>query len=311
MTFDFKTHIDNYLEERKTFSNISKKTLKAYYSDLINLNQFCSKNNYPYPVGITKYISEFQKTLKATTLKRKIVVFKMFYRYLTNENLMDISTIQKPNFNYYYITPRKLPKIVTPDEINTMLKQMYLLQESGLTPSKYRNLLRDIALIELLIATGIRIGEAHALNIVDYQPNSRLLLIKGKNHKERLIYISPFETNNALTEYLCAREDYQPKSNAIFLNKYGKRLSIYGIENIYSKYRDLANIAPASTPHHLRHTFATELLSNGADIREVQELLGHSSIVTTQIYTAVSTNQKIKVLDTYNLRNKLHPKTSE
>ncbi|MGX7243437.1 tyrosine-type recombinase/integrase [Enterococcus quebecensis] len=311
MTLDFKKHIDNYLEERKTFSNISKKTLKAYYSDLINLHQFCSINNYSYSIGISKYINEFQQTLKATTLKRKIVVFKMFYRYLTNENLMDIQLDSKPNFNYYYITPRKLPKIVSPDEINTILKKMYLLQSTKLTPSKRRNLIRDTALIELLIATGIRIGEAHALNIVDYKPKSRLLLIKGKNHKERLIYISPFETNHALAEYLKAREEYKPKSNAIFLNKYGKRLSIYGIENIYSKYRDLANIAPSSTPHHLRHTFATELLSNGADIREVQELLGHSSIVTTQIYTAVSTNQKIKVLDTYNLRNKLHPKTSE
>ncbi|EOH98478.1 hypothetical protein UAW_01074 [Enterococcus haemoperoxidus ATCC BAA-382] len=229
MTIDFKNHIDNYLEERKTFSNISKKTLKAYYSDLINLNEFCSINNYAYPIGITKYISEFQQTLKATTLKRKIVVFKMFYRYLANENLMELSLIQKPNFNYYYITPRKLPKIVTPEEINKMLKQMYSLQSTNLTPSKRINLIRDIALIELLIATGIRIDEAHALNIVDYQP----------------------------------------KSKAIFLNKYGKRLSIYGIENIYSKYRDLANIAPTSTPHHLRHTFATELLSNGADIREV------------------------------------------
>ncbi len=311
MTLNFENHINNYLEERKTFSNISPKTLKAYYSDLINLNQFCTANNYTYPIGITKYISEFQQSLKATTLKRKIVVFKMFYRYLTSENLMDISLMQKPNFNYYYITPKKLPKIVTPDEINTILRHMYQLQSAFLTPTKRINLIRDIALIELLISTGIRIGEAHALNIVDYQPKSRLLLIKGKNHKERLIYISPFETNNALIEYLIARDNYLPKSNAIFLNKYGKRLSIYGIENIYSKYRDLANIAPLSTPHHLRHTFATELLSNGADIREVQELLGHSSIATTQIYTAVSTNQKIKVLDTYNLRNKLHPKTSE
>ncbi|MEI5995593.1 tyrosine-type recombinase/integrase [Candidatus Enterococcus mansonii] len=311
MMIDFEKHINSYLEERKTFSNISPKTLKAYYSDLSNLNQYCIKNNYIYTLGISKYINEYQQTLKATTLKRKIVVFKMFYNYLINEDLMKFPTNQKPNFNHNYITPRKLPKILTPEQINTILKQMYFLQKSNLTSSKRINLIRDIALIELLIATGIRIGEAHRLNTIDYHPTTRLLLIKGKNHKERLIYVSPSETNKALAEYLSVRKFYQPKSDAIFLNKYGKRLSIYGIENIYSKYRDLAKIAPSSTPHHLRHTFATELLSNGADIREVQELLGHSSIVTTQIYTAVCTNQKIKVLDTYNLRNKLHPKTSE
>ena len=96
-----------------------------------------------------------------------------------------------------------------------------------------------------------------------------------------------------------------PRAKALFINRYGDRLSIYSIENIFYKYRDLSNINPNATPHYLRHSFATQLLNNGAGIRDVQELLGHSSIVTTQIYTEISTARKKEVLMKYNGRNRL------
>ena len=96
-----------------------------------------------------------------------------------------------------------------------------------------------------------------------------------------------------------------PATTALFINRYGNRLSIYSIENIFYKYRDLSKINPSATPHYLRHSFATQLLNNGAGIRDVQELLGHSSIVTTQIYTEVSTARKKEVLMKYNGRNRL------
>ena len=99
--------------------------------------------------------------------------------------------------------------------------------------------------------------------------------------------------------------EMSPTTTALFINRYGNRLSIYSIENIFYKYRDLSNINPNATPHYLRHSFATQLLNNGAGIRDVQELLGHSSIVTTQIYTEISTARKKEVLMKYNGRNRL------
>ncbi len=101
------------------------------------------------------------------------------------------------------------------------------------------------------------------------------------------------------------RSTLNPKCNALFLNRFGDRLSIYGIEHIFQKYRNMSSINPKSTPHFLRHSFATQLLNNGASIRDVQALLGHKSIVTTQIYTEVSVSRKKQVLHLYNGRNSL------
>ena len=106
-----------------------------------------------------------------------------------------------------------------------------------------------------------------------------------------------------MAHWLEVREEMDPSDHAVFLNKYGNRISIYGIEKIFYKYRDRAGIMPEATPHSLRHSFATQLLNNGAGIRDVQELLGHKSIVTTQIYTEVTLNRKKFVLENYNGRN--------
>ena len=122
------------------------------------------------------------------------------------------------------------------------------------------------------------------------------------------MYISSKEVREKLARWLEEREEMQPEDPALFLNRSGKRISIYGIENIFYKYRDSAGINSEATPHYLRHTFATQLLNNGAGIRDVQELLGHKSIVTTQIYTEASLYRKKYVLEKYNGRNFLERK---
>ena len=124
--------------------------------------------------------------------------------------------------------------------------------------------------------------------------------------KERLLYISSMEVREKMARWLEIREEMAPSDHAVFLNKYGDRISIYGIEKIFYKYRDMAGITSEATPHSLRHSFATQLLNNGAGIRDVQELLGHKSIVTTQIYTEVTLNRKKFVLEKYNGRNFLN-----
>ncbi|WP_242772309.1 tyrosine-type recombinase/integrase [Brevibacillus parabrevis] len=163
--------------------------------------------------------------------------------------------------------------------------------------------LRNCTILELLFSTGIRIGELTSINIEDINMEERTLLIFGKGRKERLLYLSNNDVLNKLIKWIQMREFFEPTTKALFVNKYGNRLSIYSVENIFYKYRDLSKINKTSTPHFLRHTFATLLLDNGADLRAVQEILGHSNISTTQIYTEVSTERKKEVLIKFNPRN--------
>lgn len=156
----------------------------------------------------------------------------------------------------------------------------------------------------MLVCTGIRIGELANMNVNDIKEDWTFR-VKGKGSKERILYISSDETRNAIVEYRKIRNLFFPKSNALFLNKYGERLTIWSIENVFYKYKKLSQISEYSTAHCLRHSFATELLNNGADLRVVQELLGHESITTTQIYTEISTANKIKALTQFNMRNDL------
>lgn len=161
-------------------------------------------------------------------------------------------------------------------------------------------------MIDLIYSLGLRIGEASAMNVEDYDKQEYSLRIRGKGSQERILYISSAEVREKMDRWLEIREEMEPSNRAVFLNKCGNRISIYGIEKIFYKYRDRAGITPEATPHSLRHSFATQLLNNGAGIRDVQELLGHKSIVTTQIYTEVSLNRKKLVLEKYNGRNFLN-----
>ena len=160
-----------------------------------------------------------------------------------------------------------------------------------------------MCIIELLFCLGLRIGEIEALDIEDYNREDCSILIHGKGKKERMLFISSPIVCQKLNHWLLTRLEMEPEGSAMFINKSGGRLSIFSIENIFYKYRELAKINPNSTPHYLRHSFATQLLNNGANIRDVQELMGHNSIVTTQIYTEVSLNRKKEVLMKYNGRN--------
>ena len=164
---------------------------------------------------------------------------------------------------------------------------------------------RDLALIDLLISSGIRIGEACKIQVEDIDFSSSIILIHGKGRKERLIYISSKETIDNLKQYIEIRNKKQIDNNYLFVNKHGNKISINSIDNIYRKYKKLANINKNSTPHYLRHTFATNLLANGADIRSVQEILGHANVSITERYTEVTTNRKVEVLSKYNYRNNL------
>ncbi len=217
-----------------------------------------------------------------------------------SENLINFSPFAKLKFRFKQ--ERKLPKTLPIKDISKMLCCLNI-DYTALSPFAKNAYTRDAALLDLLISTGIRIGEAAAITLDDIISSEHTILIHGKGRKQRLIYISSSITWERLKALIKARQ--KAKNNYLFVNRYGNPLSIHGIEDIYKKYAKKAQINTKSTPHYLRHTFATNLLANGADLRSVQEILGHASVATTQIYTEVTTNRKKQVLKKFNYRNKL------
>ena len=295
---DFLSKFIRYLQATK---NLSVKTLSAYKSDL---RQFLSVEQDILHPDICSFISHLssQLKLKDTSIRRKIITLKCFYSYLVDTEVIERSPFAKLKFRFKQ--ERKLPKTITVKDVSKILNYFDSINFDSLSRFAKFEYTRDAALIDLLISTGIRIGEAAAITLNDIIVPERTLLIHGKGRKQRLIYISSPITWSRIVALLKERKKSE-SSNELFVNRYGNPISIHGIEYIYKKYLKKANINTHSTPHYLRHTFATNLLANGADLRSVQEILGHASVATTQIYTEVTTQRKKQVLNKFNYRNKL------
>lgn len=293
---DYLSKFINYLKATK---NLSQKTLIAYSSDLNQFNCFEHDILSPDICAFISYLSS-DLNLKDTSIRRKIITLKNFYDYLLVNDIISASPFRKIKFRFKQ--ERKLPKTVPVSDINKILK-CFNVDISSYSTFAQKSFIRDAALIDLLISTGIRIGEAVAITLEDIITSERTLLIHGKGRKQRLIYISSSITWNRIK--ILIKERANSNNNYLFVNRYGQPITIHGVEDIYKKYIKKAQIHAKSTPHYLRHTFATNLLANGADLRSVQEILGHASVATTQIYTEVTTNRKKQVLKKYNYRNKL------
>ncbi|MDE5756764.1 MAG: tyrosine-type recombinase/integrase [Clostridia bacterium] len=293
---EYLTNFRNYLQTTK---NLSSKTLNAYSIDLNQFFKFEEDILHPDICAFISYL-HINLNLKDSSIRRKIITLKIFYEYLINRDLIAISPFAKLKFKFKQ--EQRLPKTLSITEVSKIL-DCFDIDINTLSPFATKMYIRDSALMDLLISTGIRIGEAAAITLDDIITSDHTLLIHGKGRKQRLLYISSQVTWNRIK--LLMKERKHSDNCQLFVNRYGQPLSINGIENIYKKYVTLANVNPKSTPHYLRHTFATNLLANGADLRSVQEILGHSSVATTQIYTEVTTNRKKQVLRKFNYRNKL------
>ena len=298
-------HLDSFIIEMKNTKNLSNKSIKAYYSDILNFIKFINEQDDKLinSKNLIKYIDSLRtiKKLKDSSIKRKIISLKIFTQYLYDYSIIDTYPFHRLKFKYK--KEHTLPKTLTIEEVKKLL---YCITSSfSLTSSNFKIFegTRDLAIIDLLISTGIRIGEVCSIKLDDINIIDKTLIIHGKGRKERLLYLSSSATINNIKKWLDIRSNHL--TNYLFLNRYGNPLTIHSIEDIFYKYRDLSKINPKSTPHYLRHTFATNLLSNGADIRSVQEILGHSSISTTEIYTEISLNRKQEVLTKFNYRNNL------
>lgn len=292
--------LENYILYLKTTKNLSDKTLLAYTIDIKQFMQHCTDYLSPNICYYIEYLST-QLRLKDTSIKRKIISLHAFYDYLVMQGLISSSPFDKLKFKFKQET--KLPKTLSINEVKQLLN-CFEIDCSILSTFKKIQYMRDSALIDLLVSTGIRIAEAAAITFDDIILHQHTILIHGKGRKQRLIYISSPITWVRITALLKYQKSLKT-TKYLFTNRYNQQISTQSIENIYSKYIKQAKISTKSTPHYLRHTFATYLLSNGADLRSVQEILGHASVATTQIYTEVSTQRKKQVLRKYNFRNKL------
>lgn len=299
-------YIYNFLSDLSNTKNLDLKTLNAYKSDLIGLYVFFDKNNINKIeenalIMYFKYIKDVIK-LKESSIIRKLISLKLYFEYLHNNKIIKKNYMKDIKFKIK--KDHRLPKTLHVNNIKNLLNYAIDYSQENLSLFQKKLAIRDVAIIDILISTGIRIGELSSIKVEDINLEENTIIIHGKGRKERLLYFSSNDTIKHIKEWLEIRNTINVIADNLFVNRYGNCLSIHSIEAIYEKYRKLANL-PKSTPHYLRHTFATNLLNNGADIRSVQELLGHSSLSTTEIYTEVSSVRKQEVLLKYNYRNHL------
>ena len=277
---DFKSYI---IAEK----NFSEHTAKAYCSDILSYIVWLDENSCENAdfSKVRDYLHFIQKfNYKKTTISRKIASLRTFYKYLYRERKVETNPAMNLNNPK---RPKSLPKFLTPDEVEQILNNTKIE-----TPSGYRN--RTI--LELLWATGMRISELAGLNFGDLNLDQNEIRVFGKGSKERIILVTD-RAKSYLERYIDSARDLIPKgfpcpdkseNSPVFINNTGYRLQTKTIRNVINEIVEKINLPKHVTPHVFRHSFATHLIENGADLRVVQELLGHSDVSTTQLYTHIS-----------------------
>ena len=285
--------IADFLQYGQAERNLSDRTLRAYQSDL---SQFHTHVNGAHMVDITpEHLEGYLDKLgtspyRDTSIRRKVAALKVFFRYLEEKGVVSESParklkIKKPVEN-------RIPTVLSQREVRALLAApkdqitalTSLRDASAGGRNRYFCAVRDNVILELLLSTGIRIGELVAVSLSDVDLARREIRITGRATRGRIVTIATQDLFEALSTYLELRGDRTLDNAALFVGRAGTRLTIYSIENIFKKHVRLAEIKRHITPHSLRHTMAALLVSSGTDIREVQERLGHASILSTQVY---------------------------
>lgn len=291
-----------YLEYCTYRKELDAKTVKAYR---IDLTQFFSyvQSTEPEKETIEQYITELHKKYRQKTIKRKIASIKAFYSYLEEEELVEQNPFRKikVKFKETIILPRIIPR----EEIEQLLNYIYA-SLSSLSGIQYKHSLRDAAVIEVFFATGARVYEISNIRVENINLNSGLIRIMGKGRKERYIQISNTAVLDILRKYYEENEPEIKKSGYFFINNRGKRYTEQSIRLMLKKYTLKAGIQRKITPHMFRHSFATYLIEEGVDVSCVQQILGHSSIKTTQIYIHVAAKKQADILRELHPRNNMN-----
>ena len=297
--------IQKYLQFCDQRKNLDHKTIKSYSIDLRQFTNFVRENNLLWisKNSIENYIDSLHNTLKPKSVKRKIASLKAFFHYLEVEEIIEINPFHKIQIKYK--EPFILPKTIPLKTIEKIMNYAYMVRKRQATSYGRKTALRNVLIFELLFATGMRISELCSLTNKQINFSDYIIKIYGKGSKERLIQICNKNVQNLLDEY--RREfDFELKNyDYFFINRLCNRLSEQSVRNMINSYSKGAGVSIHITPHMFRHSFATLLLEEDVDIRYIQQMLGHSSITTTQIYTHTSINKQKNILSAKHPRNKL------
>ena len=295
---ELASHIARFLDELKR-NRVSAHTLAAYGSDLAQFLDYFSPpgSDPPGPREfemwkIREWLgSLYQNKLTAVSMRRKLSALRAFFRFLAREGVIEINParlVRMPK------APIRLPQVMSAEQVNGLIDGV----EAG--KLERRHPARDVALFEFLYGCGLRVSELVGLNLEDIDRGERWLRVRGKGRKERQVPYGA-KAAAALDRYLPERKG-QPAETALFLNHRGGRLTARGVGLIVKLYSIYLAGDSSAHPHGFRHAYATHLLADGADLRSIQELLGHARLSTTQKYTQVSLTDLIAVYD------RAHPK---
>ncbi len=297
---DFEVHM-------KVVRNLSPHTRRNYLADLRQFKEYLERNNISAGesgegfVGIDHLViraflgSLYRRKIKKVTISRKVATLRSFFKYLLREGRISnnpAEMVQAPQADKY------LPVFLSVDEMFSLLDVKFKQDALGL---------RDRAMMELLYSSGVRVSELTGLNIDDIDFTQSQMLVRGKGKKERIVPVGTLALT-AVNNYIERRGELTKKKveahieKPLFVSRIATRLTPRSVGRIIDKYVRMSGINRKIGPHTLRHTFATHLMDAGADLRIIQELLGHESLSTTQKYTSVSVNRLIEVYD------KAHPK---
>ncbi len=318
-----KSAVNRYLHYLRSVRNASPHTLRSYESDLSQFLAFLSPPGMEPPplqdvthLMIREFVAHLHDhNLEKSSIARKLAAIRSFFKFAVREGMIlrnPARMVATPKL------PKRIPAVMSAEDLNTFLDGVVAGPARAATLGKRSRggegleenrllVKRDRAILELLYASGLRVSELTGLNLADVDRKELMLRVRGKGSKERIV---PYggKAEQALRAYEPLREDILRKSGrrgdvlAIFLNHRGTRLGQRSVARIVKKYVRLFNVNWDMHPHSLRHAFATHLLADGADLRAIQELLGHSSLSTTQRYTHSTIRQLLEVYD------KAHPR---
>ena len=285
--------IYDYLDFLENIKGLSKNTTSSYQRDLNKLSKFLQASDINGFNGLSEEICSawiadlFQHNVSARSIQRHISSAKGFFNYLKKIGLVTDSPfdlISSPK------SPSHLPSVLSPEEVSQLL---------NFKPKNAQEK-RDLAIIELIYSSGLRVSEAVNVNLNDFEDNKNFLRVLGKGSKTRLVPVGRY-AQNAINDWVVEREKLSTNNNALFVNLRGNRISTRSVQERIKSIAIMQGLPPVN-PHMLRHSFATHLLESSGDLRSIQELLGHSSLSTTQIYTRLDYQHLIKVYE------KSHPR---
>jgi len=312
--------VKQFLNYLRSVRNSSPNTIRSYESDLDQFLHFLTPPGVamPTPQDVTHLmIREFMShlhdmNLEKTSIARKLAAIRSFFKYAVREAIVvrnPARMVSTPKL------PKRIPAVLSAEDLNAFLDGVVAgprrtssrRKNRGMRDDSHLMVKRDRAILELLYASGLRVSELTGLNLADVDRKDLMLRVRGKGNKERIV---PYggKAEQSLEAYEPLRQELLRKAGgrgdlqAIFLNHFGTRLTQRSVARIVKKYARLANVNWDLHPHSLRHAFATHLLADGADLRAIQELLGHSSLSTTQRYTHATIRQLMEVFD------KAHPR---